>query len=54
MKENKLTPAELKEYEEAQGSQAALDLLILAGPDGYTGNYEAAYKILNFETEETK
>ena len=46
-----MTKRDVLRYEETYGSQAAIDLLILAGPDGFDGPY-TEYKALLDALEE--
>lgn len=36
-----LTPAQIRDYAKQHGKAAAASLLLLTGPDGYDGDYEA-------------
>lgn len=50
---NRLTAADLVAYKKARGARAAANLLLLAGPDGYSGfdDYDALMDELEAEAE---
>ena len=50
----KLTKQDFIEYAEDKGKQAAADLLLLAGPDGYGGTYDEYLELEKELREETE
>ena len=49
-----LTFLELVAYEDKHGTEAARDLLLLTGPDGYEGNYDVTMEGLEYTLKKLK
>ena len=50
--DNIITADDVIEYQACQGTEAAYSLLLLAGPDGYAGDYYEYRDLLNTLAEE--
>lgn len=44
-----MSAKELAEYKDTKGTEAALNLLLLVGPDGFTGDYTYVLSCLEAE-----
>ena len=49
-----MTFLELVAYEDKHGTEAARDLLLLTGPDGYEGNYDVTMEGLEYTLKNLK